>query len=45
MRKNEKSYFIWGVTLHVPVKVKRCFEGTYCIHLQGLKLIQTGNQF
>jgi hypothetical protein len=38
MWKNENSSIIWGVTPCIMVKVKRRFGGSYCTHLQGLRL-------
>jgi hypothetical protein len=35
---------LWDVTPCRPVEIQRCFEGTYCLPLQGQKVSETRNQ-
>jgi hypothetical protein len=35
-----KSSVLWDITPCSPLKVKRCFGGTFCFHLQGQRINQ-----
>jgi hypothetical protein len=33
-----KSSIFWDITPYIPLKVNRCFRGTYSLHLQGRRI-------
>jgi hypothetical protein len=36
----EKSTIFWDITLCSPLRVNRCFVGTYCLYLQGWNMTE-----
>jgi hypothetical protein len=40
-----KSFVFWDIQPCTPVKVNQCFEGIYCLHLQGSILSRARKQY